>query len=305
MASARSWSSTDCWARMNSPTGCAGRLVVLITSISPFHRRSLDHALGQGERRLMLHVLHTHALGPADKDGESVRTIDEVLDLQPPLLGLLAVVLRRIYKATNMEEHAPSIRFRLRAGAAYPVIARSYGGGFVSLGEAHLDESARGLLGRPRAQAEAFEVVVRELSFARNQGERESFGAREGVPAVALFGFGLAREPRSGDFGVGHTHNYAFDLPRRGRRTLRGVEEGELAEPATGSHEGVAFCVVHGVEPEVRGQEPGGGVPIAHVEGYMIQSLYLHGFSSLCRSLPRRYHLIRNLADRFWLNVRS
>src|SRR5215211_1985546 len=46
MASARWWSSTDCWARMNSQRGCAGRLVVLITSISPFHRRSLDHALG-------------------------------------------------------------------------------------------------------------------------------------------------------------------------------------------------------------------------------------------------------------------
>jgi RTX calcium-binding nonapeptide repeat (4 copies) len=31
---------------MNSPTGYAGLLVVRITSISPFHRRSLDHALG-------------------------------------------------------------------------------------------------------------------------------------------------------------------------------------------------------------------------------------------------------------------
>src|SRR5687768_11694565 len=45
MASARSWSSMDCWARMNWPTGCAGRSVVLTTSISPSHRRSLDHAL--------------------------------------------------------------------------------------------------------------------------------------------------------------------------------------------------------------------------------------------------------------------
>ena len=35
----------DCWARMNWPRGCAGRLVVPITSISPSHRRSLDHAL--------------------------------------------------------------------------------------------------------------------------------------------------------------------------------------------------------------------------------------------------------------------
>src|SRR5215213_7652031 len=46
MASARSWSSMDCWARMNWPTGCAGRSVVLTTSISPSHRMSLDHALG-------------------------------------------------------------------------------------------------------------------------------------------------------------------------------------------------------------------------------------------------------------------
>jgi hypothetical protein len=30
---------------MNWPTGCAGRSVVLTTSISPSHRRSLDHAL--------------------------------------------------------------------------------------------------------------------------------------------------------------------------------------------------------------------------------------------------------------------
>jgi hypothetical protein len=35
----------ECWARTNWPTGCAERLVVPITTISPFHRRSLDHAL--------------------------------------------------------------------------------------------------------------------------------------------------------------------------------------------------------------------------------------------------------------------
>jgi hypothetical protein len=34
---------------MNWPTGCAGRSVVLTTSISPSHRRSLDHALGARE----------------------------------------------------------------------------------------------------------------------------------------------------------------------------------------------------------------------------------------------------------------
>src|SRR5918993_1682160 len=46
MASARSWSSTVCWEPTSWPTGYAGRSDVLITSISPFPKRSLDHALG-------------------------------------------------------------------------------------------------------------------------------------------------------------------------------------------------------------------------------------------------------------------
>src|SRR5829696_1571834 len=184
----------------------------------------LQTTSGQGERRLVLHVLHAHALRSSDEDSKGIRTLDEVLDLQPPLLGLLTVVFRRIYEATDVEEYAFSVRDGRRAVEAYQVIACSYRGGFISRGEAHLDEGARGLLGRPGAQDEAFEIVVRELSFARNQGERESFGTREVVPSVALFGF--VGEPRRGGLRVGRANNYALDLPRRGSRALWGVEEG-------------------------------------------------------------------------------
>src|SRR5687768_14919867 len=44
MASGGSWSSTGCSVRMSSPRGYAGLSGVRITGISPFHRRSLDHA---------------------------------------------------------------------------------------------------------------------------------------------------------------------------------------------------------------------------------------------------------------------
>ena len=71
----------------------------------------------------------------------------------------------------------------------------------------------------------------------------------------------LWRESRRGAVRVGHAYGYAFDLPRGRGRALRGVEEGELAEPAARPHQGVTFRVVHDVEPEVRGQEPGGRIP--------------------------------------------
>src|SRR5215211_2423820 len=50
MASGGSWSSMGCSVRMSSPRGYAGLSGVRITGIYPFHRRSLDHAIGR-ERR--------------------------------------------------------------------------------------------------------------------------------------------------------------------------------------------------------------------------------------------------------------
>ena len=44
--SARSSSPTASWERTSSPRGCAGCSVARITSISPSHRMSPDHALG-------------------------------------------------------------------------------------------------------------------------------------------------------------------------------------------------------------------------------------------------------------------
>src|SRR5918995_2141989 len=234
--------------------------------------------LGQGERRLVLHVLHAHALRPTHEDSEGIRTVYEVLYLKPPLLGLFAVVLSRIYEATDVEKHASSVRIGRRACEAHAVLTRFHGGGILSRGEAHIDEGARGLLGGSRPQDEAIEVVVRELSFAGDQTERKPFRARERVPSVARFG--LSRESGCGTFRVGHAYGYAFDLPRRRRHTLRGVEQGEFAEPATGPHQGVSFREIHDVEPEVRCQEPCSRVPIAHVECYVIQPLYFQGSSS-------------------------
>jgi hypothetical protein len=51
--SERSLNPTDCSEPTNSRIGCAGFLVVRITSISPSHRMSPDHALGdsQGQPR--------------------------------------------------------------------------------------------------------------------------------------------------------------------------------------------------------------------------------------------------------------
>src|SRR5215217_8263088 len=126
----------------------------------------------QRERRLVLHVLHADAFGTADEGREGVGTIDEIRDLQALLLGLPAVVFGRINQATDVEEHATPVLARRGASEAYLVIARLDGSGVVSGCEAHLDESARRSLGRPRAQDETSEVVVRELSFSRNKGER-------------------------------------------------------------------------------------------------------------------------------------
>src|SRR5215213_2956478 len=55
MASARWSSPTVCWVLTNSPTESVGSSVVRITSISPFPRRSPDHALVHQDRALEDH----------------------------------------------------------------------------------------------------------------------------------------------------------------------------------------------------------------------------------------------------------
>ena len=57
MGNEGSSNSTAYWDPTSSPTGSAGRSVVLITSISPFHRRSLDHALGVAGGELIIPTL--------------------------------------------------------------------------------------------------------------------------------------------------------------------------------------------------------------------------------------------------------
>src|SRR5215211_6757406 len=270
-----------------APSCATLKAAVRPASPPPAMTTRISGRLRQGERRLVLHVFYANILRSADEGREGVGPIDEVSDLQTPLLGLPAVVFGRIYQATDVEEHASTVLLRRGFGGTSQVIASLHGRGVVSWGETHLDEGACRFLGRTGAQGEAFEVVVRELSFARDKGEREPFRTCEIVFSVAGFCADFAGEPRRRGFRVGHAYGYAFDLSRRGRRALRGVEEGELAEPAARSHEGVTFRVVHDVEPEMRGQEPGGSVPVVHVEGYVIQLLYLHVFSLLKTVLRR------------------
>src|SRR5687767_4056653 len=74
MASGGSWSSMGCSVRMSSPRGYAGLSGVRITGISPFHRRSLDHALGgaRSSRLLLPLVLLGKAYPANDAPGVEV-----------------------------------------------------------------------------------------------------------------------------------------------------------------------------------------------------------------------------------------
>jgi transposase len=49
-------SPTVCWEHTSLPRGCVGSSVVLITSISPFHGRSFDHALDSAHHRFLAAV---------------------------------------------------------------------------------------------------------------------------------------------------------------------------------------------------------------------------------------------------------
>jgi hypothetical protein len=134
----------------------------------------------------------------------------------------------------------------------------------------------RGPLRVTGAQYEPFEVVVREVALSGNQRERETLRAGEEVSVVARFYVSFPWKIGGGGPWVRDADVYSFYYPWGGRGTLRGIEEGQLADPAAGAHEGVAVGAVDDVEAEVRGQEPGGRFSVSHVERYVIQLLYLH-----------------------------
>src|SRR3712207_754010 len=88
-----------------APSSTARRAVVSPASPPPATMTCTTAALGQGEVGLMLHVLYAHVLRAADEDRQGIGAFDEVLDLEPLLLGFLAVILRGSNEAAKVVEH--------------------------------------------------------------------------------------------------------------------------------------------------------------------------------------------------------
>src|ERR671932_2779228 len=89
-----------------APSSTARRVATSPASPPPATMTRTALALGQREGGLVFHVLHAHALRTPDEDCQGVGTLDEILDLEPLLLGLFTVVLCGIYQATKVVEHA-------------------------------------------------------------------------------------------------------------------------------------------------------------------------------------------------------
>src|SRR5215217_3547293 len=227
----------------------------------------------------MLHVLHTHALRAADEDRQGIRALYEVLDLEPLLLSLLAMFLRGVHEAPQMVEHTLCLVVRCGGDETHPILSGLHRRGVLPRREAHPHELGRRRFRTARAQDEALEIVIREVPFSHNQRQWQSLRSGEEVSAVTWLDSGPFREPGGGSLRVRNADVDVLDHPRRRRGALRGVEESQLADPASGADEGVAVRAVYHVEPQVRSQELGGRIPVAHVERYVIQLLYLHIFS--------------------------
>ncbi len=69
-------------------------------------------ALAKGERRLVLDVLDAHALRAADEDGERVRRVDDVVDLDAEVLRGGDGLVRRVDEDGEMVEQRPLRRAR-------------------------------------------------------------------------------------------------------------------------------------------------------------------------------------------------
>src|SRR5688572_17475623 len=103
MASGGLWSSMGCSVRMSSPRGYAGLSGVHITGISPFHRRSLDHAL---DRNVLEHL--KEQFGGFFEDRWIAETlVDVALDSEaPPVDGL-----RQRYERLGFDSEALPVSF--------------------------------------------------------------------------------------------------------------------------------------------------------------------------------------------------
>src|SRR5919107_3097603 len=164
-----------------APSSTARRAAVSPASPPPTTMTCTTAALGQGEVRLMLHVLYAHVLRAADEDRQGIGAFDEVLDLEPLLLGIPAVVLRGSNEAAKVVEHL--LCFFLQGGGdeVQPILSGLYDRIVLSRREAHLHEVVRRSLWVVGAQDESFEVVVRKFSLSGNQCERETFRSGEVV----------------------------------------------------------------------------------------------------------------------------
>src|SRR5918992_2092273 len=238
--------------------------------------RTCNAASGQGEGRLVFHVLNAHALRAADKDRDRVGTIDPVLYLEAVLLGLSAVILRGVHQATEMVEPALRPHASCRGDEPQPVLPGLHRRGVLPRREAHPDETARGLLRSAGAQDEAFEVVVHEVSLPLNQRERKVLRTAEEVTAIPRLDVRFCGKAGDGCLRVCNADVYALYWSLGDLDIFRGVEEGQLADPAPCADEGVTVGAVDYVKVQVRGQEFRCRIPVAHVERYVIQLKYVH-----------------------------
>src|SRR5918993_2713590 len=181
-----------------APSSTARRAAVSPASPPPATMTCTTAALGQGEVGLMLHVLYAHVLGAADEDRQGIGAFDEVLDLEPLLLGFLAVILRGSNEAAKVVEHL--LCFFLQGGGdeVQPILSGPYDHIVLSRREAHLHEVVRRPLWVVGTQDESFEVVVRKFSLSGNQRERETLRSGEEISLFPRFDLGFSRKLRRG-----------------------------------------------------------------------------------------------------------
>ena len=238
--------------------------------------------------------------GPGHERGVGVRRVDDVLDLDAELLGLLDVPVGRVDEHGEMVQQRPlGVRLpvpelEVRAGRARAAARRSATARPLEPVRA---PRLRGRLGQRREERDVVEVVVDSVSPSTSP-------SRSALVEVEVDAAVLARRrPVLGQLAERGREvvDPERDVPERAAlaRPL-GVEERQLAAARVGADERERVRALDDVHAEVLRHEVGDAVALGHPEGDVVEDLRLQD-ESVARAArsterPRPRYFLRSTA---------
>jgi hypothetical protein len=226
----------------------------------------------------VLDVLEPHALGKPDEDGERVGRVDEVLDLDVPLLGRSPVLFGGVDEHGQVIEQwslgvsrVALVELDERAG---DFDARRTGVGRRCLGEAVVSIPRGRFLRIGREQRDVVEVVVR-VGLRLDEADVNVVTEVEERRPVLSLDRKIVRKLRECRVEVVDAQRNVLQraaLPRPFR-----FEEGQLALACVSADPGEALGALAHVHADVVGEEVRDPIAVFEPESDVVESLWAHG----------------------------